>query len=435
VVEEELLPGEATLYQRNEKGITTLTWFRGDVNQATNVLENRLTLILQRNPWLAGRVCPKRGKLYLTFRDNNDVPLNLMNKIDSSESRIHRRTRLDQLAQACQSSNVFVENGPNEPLLKVSLIPCRYNPHSQFALIVSLSHIVADGFTYYQIMEMLCHSDETKDDEAIRSMIYHRIVSSPQQQAQALGQVNYDAFVKPGPAFFLTYLGGIVRARTLGPEPLSVFCLVDSETMSQEKTRAIMNDNGNHHPASGATTARNVPFCSTNDILTSWFFQNSDADVGAMAINFRNRLQGHTNNHAGNYESILLYRRPDSAHPTLIRQSLLDGDNQYRRPVTGKDPVPSFWEALGTTSALVTNWSSFAKPNFIPNCQEELHVPLYDLRRSVPTGSSVLIIFRAGPDKGTGLYLVGEPTTLRKLGFSRWFTSRPSFVSSQSVLS
>ena len=42
--------------------ISTLTWFRGDYQQATKVLRERAQLILAKNPWLAGRLIKDNRK-------------------------------------------------------------------------------------------------------------------------------------------------------------------------------------------------------------------------------------------------------------------------------------------------------------------------------------------------------------------------------------
>jgi hypothetical protein len=417
VVKEELLEGEFALYQRDENPITTLTWFRGNAGEAATILEARLAKMLDQNRWLGGKVIQERNnsnRAFLTFDPSQELNhRDFLTSLNPQQSPVRSRTPLDRLARNCK--DLMMKNGPTRKLFQVTLVPCRSNPKTHFALIVALSHIVGDGHTYYKLMSMLCSDDE---DTTIVPLIYERIKSTSKQQALAMGQRNYDFFAKPGPAFFLNYFGGILSARTIGPVNQCVFALVDEVGMQEEKIKQAAA------ATSDGTNKSSVDFVSTNDVLTSWFLQETKADVGAMAINFRNRLEGHTDDHAGNYESIIVYSPPDSTHPSLIRKSL----NSFRRTETINEPLPRFFESLGLKSGLVTNWSSFAQPNIIPGCQEELHIPLYDAIPLVPTGTAVMIVFRAGP-KGLGLYIAGSPDVLRGLGYSRQFSKRAPFLS------
>lgn len=447
--EELLLPAEVALWQRDERPITTLTWFRGESNAAASILQARLKQILQCNPWLMGRVMPRNNNnnmLYLTFTetdhdtseynddslDNKTLP-NYFCQFTPQQSRIHRRTRLNQLAQECPE-DAILKNGPQEPLLRVSIIPCRIKPAEHFALVVSLSHVVADGHTYYKLLEMLCSSNDN-DTNKIAPLIYQRISTSPNQQAQAMGQANYDYVAKPGLAAFANLYTGLVQTRTIGPVPQAAFALVNDKRMVEEKQQAVAAFDNNISPAP------TVPFLSTNDVLTSWFLRRSGAAISVMAINFRDRLDGHTANHAGNYENVIPYRQADVAHPAWIRKSIMP-DGRYRRAVTTDEPLPAFWETLGTTTAVVTNWATLTDVSFvIPNCQEELHLPLYDFRRTLPTGAAVMIIFRAGPSR-TGIFVAAAPDVMTKLGLgnaSRRFggstrSRRPSFLETKSLL-
>ena len=390
-----------------------------------------------------GRVVPRNNKLYLTFTetdhgtseyddswDKNTVS-NYFCQFTPHQSRIHRRTRLNQLALECPE-DAILKNGPQEPLFRVSVIPCRINPAKHFALVVSLSHVVADGHTYYKLLEMLCSNDDTNK---IAPLIYQRISTSPNQQAQAMGQDNYDYVAKPGLAAFANLFTGLVQTRTIGPVPQAAFALVNDKRMAEGKQQAAEAFD------KSISAAPAVPFLSTNDVLSSWFLHRSGATISVMAINFRDRLDGHTTNHAGNYENVIPYRQADVAHPAWIRQSIKLSDGQYRRAVTTHEPLPAFWEALGTTTAVVTNWATLTDAPFvIPNCQEELHLPLYDFRRTLPTGAAVMIIFRAGPGR-TGIFVAAAPDVMTKLGLgnaSRRFGSsssgRPSFLETRSLL-
>lgn len=430
IVREELLEAEAALFQRGENPITTLTWFPGDHQKAGTILKRRLAKILQLNPWLGGRLIQeRRDKVFLEY-DNNSQTLavqNFLTILDSEDpsttSPISRTTRLEQLARKCRDYMLTRNANDRDELCKISVVPCRLQPHKYFALIVSMSHLVMDGHTYYNLLHMLCSTDND-DDSIIIPLIVKRVRNSAKLQAQAMGQEN-SLMGNPELPLLLNLGMGMVRGSTVGPANQGVYALVDNAGMTMEKIKAA------------AAETVGVDFCSTNDVLTSWFVQNIHPQaVGLMAINWRNRLPGHTGRHAGNYENVLLYGRADSATPGRIRQSL----QSYRRTETILDPAPSFWTKATAPFALVTNWSSFAGSSTnttnalaIDDCREELHIPLYDPVSLVPTKSAVMIIFRAGP-KRVGVFMVSSPDNLRRLGYGRQFNKRASFLSTESLL-
>ena len=131
-----------------------------------------------------------------------------------------------------------------------------------------------------------------------------------------------------------------------------------------------------------------------------------------MALNFRGRLEGHSHQHAGNYENVLFYQRQDSATPALIRKSL---DNNTRRIVTRHEPMPTFLQMVTGSFAMASNWSSFYKPSAIPDCNEEMHFPLYDFSRLVPSNLTLLIIFQASPTV-LGILVAGTLDKIKGLG-------------------
>ena len=160
------------------------------------------------------------------------------------------------------------------------------------------------------------------------------------------------------------------------------FMYVDMEKISHMKKEQAMNDN--------------VPFVSSNDVLTSWFLQNAkDCPIGLMAINFRNRLEGHASNTAGNYVDAIFYRKEDSARPALIRQSISDPTN-LKRVVTSND-VPSTLELATNNVALVSSWASFAAGDKVnlPSVTELLHMPVVDMFS--PPSICLCVVFRARP--------------------------------------
>ena len=179
-------------------------------------------------------------------------------------------------------------------------------------------------------------------------------------------------------------------------------------------------------------------FVSTNDIVTSWFLQQTQCTFGFMAVNFRNRLEGHTHQHAGNYEHVIFYYPPDYETPQRIRKSHTGfyesekHDKQDATTTTTENTGETFvWKravTLSTTSvpsfachankhthwALVTNWSSFAQDANLPQCVEELHAPLLTTTTTA-NNLSLGILFRVGPNNQKALLALGNAKVMKRL--------------------
>jgi hypothetical protein len=247
---------------------------------------------------------------------------------------------------------------------------------------------------------MLCGGNE----EEVVSLVPERIETTVKQQRVALGKpesaYGFSAGLKMG------MLRGLFLTLTIGPAAEGKFTVVDAAKMAEVKSEAAK---------AGA-----VPFVSTNDVITSWFLQNCKCTYGFMFLNLRNRVAGHTDQHAGNYTNGIFYELSDSASPGLLRKSV----STLKRTITKDGPMPSFWQSVTGSVGLVTNWATFAKPNVIQGCQEDLHVPLYDVVGSVPVSMAILVIFRSGP-RGLALYTVGSPDKLKALSSGSFFSADP----------
>jgi len=378
----DLLPIEKTLAAGfgGDNATSTLTWYRGDYNKVKEILQTRAEEILQANPWLGGRVVKQKGQYVLAYMCPLQVHLNSYFQCDL-ETHMSRNTPLDKLIVA--PPHLLLKNGHTQPLWKITMIPCHEKPETFFAIVFSMSHIIADGATFYKIQNMLTFA------EPITSLIATRITDTRNQQIQAMGgEAEYAVLQSPG--FIANCIWGVIQAKLFGYKTESRVYLINKEEMNAAK---------------GETD-----FVSTNDILTSWFLQNSNCAHGIMSLNFRGRLHGHTDLHAGNYENVIFYQRQDSESPSLIRSSL----SQFRRVVTNQDPMPSFWNMAKGSVAMSTNWSLFAKPSAIPECREELQVPLYDMNNLLPSTMAIMFIFRAGPH-GLAILVAGTPDKLARL--------------------
>ena len=364
-----LLSIEATLAALN---ISTLTWFRGDPEVSAPIVQNRIKEIVKKNPWLTGRVAKSNGRYALIYDPTQTNNFTLTHVSNGSNTEVHRNLPLEEYGK--KLSSYLVTPGPSKPVWKISILPCARNPTKYFAVVVSMSHAVGDGYTFYAIHNMLLSSGKCTAMEA------QRIPNAETIGRAAMGEEEF-TILQSG-KFFAHMIKGVLQSLLcslfLGNQFHMRYFIVDSDKMTKQKKNA-------------ATSM--VPFVSTNDVIASWFFANTKATFCFMAFNFRNRLADHFDFHAGNYEGVISYVKGDYETPDLIRKSLAT----FRRASVTK--FLSYIEAIHGRSALISNWSTFAGPNIIEGASEELHLPVYDIVPWFPYNMTVSIIFRSGQNK------------------------------------
>ena len=96
-----------------------------------------------------------------------------------------------------------------------------------------------------------------------------------------------------------------------------------------------------------------------------------------------------TEHHAGNCEANVPYFPGDVEEPALIRQSILNPENQFRARRAGSPAteVPGFFTLLRNRSAIITNWASFYRDVELrtapmkessETCKPSLHLPIME---------------------------------------------------------
>jgi len=200
-----------------------------------------------------------------------------------------------------------------------------------------------------------------------------RVANFEDAKAGVVGENENAMFTSAGVG--LGILGAYLGARLTRREPQNV-CIhtVDPAWVKQEKARA--KEEGM------------VPFVSSNDALTSWFFREMKSDMNIMVANFRSRkpsIQGLAEQHAGNYEANVPYFKGDIATPALIRQSIRNEDGGFRACRAGVPPtdVPGFATLVRNNSAIITNWASFYRDVILQGNEAlplnpKLHLPIME---------------------------------------------------------
>ena len=175
---------------------------------------------------------------------------------------------------------------------------------------------------------------------------------------------------------------------------MSAYTLIDPAWIAQEKA--------------AAKAEAEVPFVSSNDALTSWFFREMKCDINIMVANFRSRTPAVldlTDRHAGNYEANVPYFRGDVEQPALFRRSIRDADGGFRARRTGSPAtdLPGFSTLLRNNTAIITNWASFYREVVLTDDAEpgeltpELHLPIMESDGLITSVWQNGIVFRPRP--------------------------------------
>lgn len=418
-VDVRLLSLERTIGRSRIPSTSTVTFFRSldrkGYASSIEYLRDRLNRIVHLNPWLDGRL--HRTRLKVPARREANVPLevHLHRRSGSGESPSPPPSLLDvSIERVTHIASEYVVKagccGGAEPIFRAAIIPFSDGSASQdllaFAFVLSLSHVVGDGCTFYRIVNMFsCREQPYAMDPT-------RYPSVEDAIGRAMGRNNTAQALSTNPHFALSIACGMVKAKAASSvfrrtKRTHVKCFyIDQRWVDDQKKRA---------------KKRGARFVSTNDVITWWFFTRCRADVGMMAVNFRQRVPASGGPLPGNYESLLPYRPADYASPELIRASM----STWRRassPRTNVCPRTSLRGLRGSHRiAVITNWSGFASTMEISmddgksNVVAAMHHPMYHLADVGPRELAVCVIFR--PHEGAlacAVYGYG-PNLMRRL--------------------
>ena len=176
-----------------------------------------------------------------------------------------------------------------------------------------------------------------------------RVAGFEEAKTEIVGKKENAMFTSAGVG--LGIMAAYVGAKIFRRRPQNV-CIhyVDPDWLSQEKAKAKQESQ--------------VPFVSSNDVISSWFFREMKSDINIMLANFRSRkpaILGLNEKHVGNYEANVPYFRGDVESPALIRQSIrnVDGGFRARRAGSPATEIPTFFTLVRNKTSIITNWATF----------------------------------------------------------------------------
>ena len=388
--------------------VTTVTLYEGSA--PIEFLRSRIAGMLEKNPWLTSRIVKRNttdGVVAMTYSRSFSTEAAVEQhfsvykpgEVGLSLSMPYEEIVGCLLPVQCARSKPATDK--NEVLFKVAVVPIeaatggtdQSMPLQQsialpgFALVVSMNHTLGDGHTYYSLYRMLGMDSKTEKLDPVR------ISGFEAAKTGIIGKKETAMFNSVGLAFGImgTYLGAKYGRRA--PQNICVN-EVDSAWVAKEKARAGQE--------------AGVPFVSSNDVLTSWFFRKMKSDLHIMVANLRSRRPSVLNLsevHVGNYEANLPYFPGDIETPALIRQSIRDADGAFRAkragsPVTG---IPGSMKLLRNRTSLITNWATFycdvilqrdAQGDTGSTLKPKLHFPIMEPDGIITSVWNNAIVFR-----------------------------------------
>eukprot|EP01040_Poterioochromonas_malhamensis_P006581 gene6581-7085_t len=394
----DLLPNEQSRLL-HISSVSTITFFDGEV--PIKIIQDRLFQIVKANPWLTGRLFtvasdhePSTGQIVLAHTKPEDLVRDTVLSdhfllATITDETIDVDTPAEIILERFSSSLVkFGKNCLNksyEVLFKVIVLKIMKNSVvSRTAFILSMSHVMGDGHTFYSIHSMFDSST------VVQTLQPRRLTDFPQQ----LNSLTGHELQEFGRSYILL-AGALIRRFIIRPKNANYCFRIDLSKIEELKKDYV---NNRSKEVNDDKDDKKNSFISTNDILTSWFFkEDSNVKYGIMPVNYRGRFQGITNEHAGNYQSSIFYTKDTFNSPEGIREMLVNYDRK-------KACVPSIQETLSEFPfSLVTNWSTFYKDiHFTEENKLLFHSPLITGKNGAM--SHVMIIFR--PKEGQlGAYI------------------------------
>eukprot|EP00929_Paragymnodinium_shiwhaense_P101952 TRINITY_DN65153_c0_g1_i1.p1 TRINITY_DN65153_c0_g1~~TRINITY_DN65153_c0_g1_i1.p1 ORF type:complete len:491 (+),score=70.22 TRINITY_DN65153_c0_g1_i1:67-1539(+) len=350
--------------------INTVTFFEGE--PPVEWLRSRIDMLLVEHPWLAGRLTGQLGQAELHVDDPGPADDYLL-QVESPE--LQPGLSLEETKEVV--SPYLIKSGveclsQDEPLFRVVLVSM--SPGS-FALVVSMSHVLGDGHSYYQVLG--CLSEDITDFPEMDPV---RRLGFPRACAMSIGSEKL-AWVGSRQA----RLGNTFSRVCSGQRRWSVWEVDASFIDAEKKLYNPSADMDSAPTGQGATPG--TPWVSTNDVLTSWFLRAGRYSYGFMRVNFRNKGLGDlASKHMGNYEAGIQFWPDEFATPLGVRRSLLDPP-WFR---TARTDVPGLLQSVRGRFAVATNWTSLQKEVRLPGCETQLHLPVV----SDPQVEGAMIVFR-----------------------------------------
>ena len=375
-----LLDVETSMLGLTNPSIDCLTFYEGVPPTAT--LKTRLRAMVKANPWAAGRLrSGEGGSISLWVPDSANASVRVM---EATVDGLRTDMPPAEAIAACGKYGVKIGLeciDKDEPLLKVSVLK---TGGQKFALLVSLSHVIGDAATYYNLYGMLDPSSTPPValDPTRLSGVYG---VEPLRKSFGPEIAGGHTQLKNAKAEEVTQNVQMLYAMSRAPARQKEvrLHLIDETWVAKQKEL---------HAAEAK--AANFEFLSTNDVLSAWYCGHVDASRGTVVCDCRGRLPGvpamQDDFKPGNYLASVSCYAEDYATPVTIRRKVNDTLSRVAAGTSHLETaVP---KGANAKVANLTNWSSLYVHLQLPECRHVAHFPIVNSITDATHGN--LYIFR-----------------------------------------
>jgi hypothetical protein len=295
--------------------------------------------------------------MFLTVYQPGEVKLMEVTSLEELHEKLQKEY---MVTVRCNDDLLLEHHGTDHPMWRVAIVPDEDN--KKFLLVVSMSHVLGDMVTFHRIQHML------SEDALIDKLNPQRPLRDLKGEVPGGDVFDNDVFRK----WLRQYVQPKMKeanANKKGTLTACSFCL-SHKWVKQQKQQALADDAGNDD-------SWTPTFVSTNDILVSWFFRNTDATLGLILWDFRGRLDGYGKDLAGNYSRSMAFFPADYASPLLVRKSLSISVSKS----AGPRQLFSICLPRLTSSSTVATVNNLVAGNrkdlVIPDCETGCQIPLF----------------------------------------------------------
>eukprot|EP00937_MAST-01D_sp_MAST-1D-sp2_P004455 g4455.t1 len=311
-----LLPHEWT-HNLHDTAPGTADFFASRGKAALTFLQQRCEAVLSANPWLAARLVSEPEPAFVVPKVPSPADHQSFYAEVEATFLGHETTAAVFQAAATpgpplstEMTALFSKKGiycvdADEPLFKVRAITA---PGGEgFMVTTSMSHVLGDGSTMYQVHAML------HPDSPVVALSPQRLLNMPAVISDVEGAFPGSNYVPAASLEAPVFDMSPATARKWEALHASEACtpLAEGGAFEFPPTfgfcNVFLDEAAIARHKKAAVAQGEVTFVSTNDVFTAWLFQASKAALGTMAYNTRPLLGSEGATSMGNYQVCLAF--------------------------------------------------------------------------------------------------------------------------------